>query len=389
MMCLTALTPMPLASQSEPDTVLVHAVYAGKPLLKLMKGLASVAKGAFVPDYAEAIQKQAWERSCCLSETPDLPMAMAYAYQVQGRSQRTAILAIFLLSTQSHVFDVRIQVADDGLMKAIRAHLAELGIDSLTPIDRTRLTFGEGGVAGSPARLVLRTVRRFSCSGYHLDHDMQRAGFDTLLLNLHGVAAPHEACPGPAGPATMSRELPTEPARKILLVSYGGRSDRLILEVSDSATTVKALDSSLVQADERPRWRYPPNGFVLRCGDLEQARTLCSDAQAWVAQQPGISRISFSQGAKNPPSPKPAIAPDAGIGFYSYDQVVYFERLRPCFGAIDKAIREAVGVFLTLEDWRGTRITANSQRASHERHIEVPSRMSNLPACPTPSWGPR
>ncbi len=105
---------------------------------------------------------------------------------------------------------------------------------------------------------------------------------------------------------------------------------------------------------------------------MKRARALCADAQAWVARQPGIFRLSFSPGAINPYNPRPAGPPDDGIGFFRYDRVPSYEALRPCFDGIDTAIRDAVGVSVTVEDWRGVTITAYSRRSFHERHIEVP-----------------
>ena len=388
LMYLTVVMPGALASQSEADTVVVHSVYAGEPLLKLVSGVASLAKGAFRLEDAELIQKRAWQQSDSLSNGVQRQLEPGYAYKVRGRSRKSAVLAIYLLSTQSYFFDVRIQVADSALMQAIRAHLAELAIDSLIPIDRVRLTLSEERLPGTPPRLFLglRTVREFSCLGYYIDHDMRRGGVDTIYLNLHGVAAKGDVCPAMVGPATMSRELSLLPGKYKLLVTYRGRRDRLILDLSDTATAVIGLDSSLVEADERPRWRYPRNSFAFHCGTLGQARDLCADAQAWLGRQPGITRYSFAQGAINPYSPDPASRPDQGITFFLYDREISFERLRLCFGAIDNEIREAVGVFLSVEDWRGVSIGANSRRSFHQRHIEVPKRVSDIPACRTPAW---
>jgi hypothetical protein len=145
-------------------------------------------------------------------------------------------------------------------MKAIRAHLAELAIDSLIPIDRTRLTLGEERAPGMPPRLVLalQTVEQFGCLGHYIDHDMRLGGVDSIYLNLHGVAAPAGPCPAAIGPATMSRELSLRPGKYKLLVTYRRRADRLIVDLSDSATAITGLDSALVEADERPRCATRP-----------------------------------------------------------------------------------------------------------------------------------
>lgn len=185
----------------------------------------------------------------------------------------------------------------------------------------------------------------------------------------------------------MSRELSLQAGKYTLVVTYGDRDDRLMLDIADTLTAVTGLDSSLVEADERPRWRYPRNSFAFFCVNADRgAGPLCADAEGWLARQPGISRLSFGPGAINPYTPDPASRPGDGAWFFRYDREVSFERLRLCFGAIQSAIQEAVGVGLAVTDWRGVGISANSRRANHERHIEVPQRISDIPACRTPSW---
>jgi hypothetical protein len=189
------------------------------------------------------------------------------------------------------------------------------------------------------------------------------------------------------GPAALARELELLPRKYLLLVTYRGRTDRLLLAISDTLISVTGLDSSLVEADERPRWRYPANSFVFLCANADRgARALCTDAESWLARQPGISRISFGLGAINPYTPNPAGMPDYGSWYFRYDQPASFERLRLCFGGIDNAVHEAVGVGLTLHDWHRVQISAHSRKSNHEPHIEVPSRVSDIPACRTPAW---
>jgi len=85
---LTPVTPMALAAQAELDTVVVHAVNAGEPLLKLMTEVASLAKGAFLPADAEAMQKQAWEASTSMAEIVDRQLERSYRLSGPGSESK-------------------------------------------------------------------------------------------------------------------------------------------------------------------------------------------------------------------------------------------------------------------------------------------------------------
>jgi hypothetical protein len=254
--------------------------------------------------------------------------------------------------------------------------------DTLYPIDQLRLSLAESRPYNTPGalpRLVLAvsTVKEFGCLGYRISHDL-RLDRDTLRLQLQGVMPPEgDVCATVLGPATMSRELDLANGKYIVLVSYRKARDRLVLDISDTMTMVTGLDSSLVEADERPRWRYPRNSFVLQCND--QGAGFCDDVSGWLVKQSGISRDSFPPGGINPFRPQDYS--DQGRVFYRYDQIGSFLRLRSCFSSIQAQIVEAVGVSASLETWRGERIDAVSDRALHERHIERPARVTDTPAC--------
>jgi hypothetical protein len=253
--------------------------------------------------------------------------------------------------------------------------------DTLYPIDQLRLSLAESRPYNSPGelpRLVLAvwTAKMFGCSQYRISHDLRLVG-DTLRLQLHGVMRPEYDLCEAWEPATMSRELDLANGRYTLLVSYRKARDRLMLDISDTMTMVTGLDSSLVEADERPRWRYRRNSFVLQCND--QGAGFCDDVSQWLVKQSGISRDSFPPGGINPFRPQDYS--DQGRVFYRYDQIGSFLRLRSCFSSIQAQIVEAVGVAASLETWRGERMDAVSNRALHERHIEPPARVTDTPAC--------
>jgi len=296
-------------------------------------------------------------------------------------------LSLILVSTQGDLFDVHIETSNPATGKAIRGQLGRSDVDPLPAMGPLRLTFAENRLQfGKPdpdaePRIVLAvsTAKEFGCLGFYIDHDLWLAR-DTLYLELHGVTTGSDLCMTAMGPASLSRELPLRNGRLPLLVSYRGNSDRLRLDISDSATIVTGLDSGVVEADERPRWRSPRNSFYLACSD--RGGGFCDDVRRWLVRQPGISPNSFPAGGINPYRPEDYAA--EGRIFYRYDKPRSFELLRQCFASMEDQIREAVGVSVGLETWRGEYINAYSRRANHEPHIEPPARVTETSACGIP-----
>jgi hypothetical protein len=170
-----------------------------------------------------------------------------------------------------------------------------------------------------------------------------------------------------------------------LLVTYRGKTDRFVLELTDTTMALTPLDSTLVTTDARPRRRYPKNSFAFYCSSrIERARSVCRDVDGWLAREPGISRLSLTTGWLNPYDPEPSENPDRSTAVFRYAGDQTFERLRLCFGAIENQIREAAGLILFLEDWHGTRIVAVSRGT--DRGKPVPKRVTTTNACRTPRW---
>ncbi len=375
------------AFQPASDTIVVHAVDSRGPLLQLLSGIARVAGGGFTRHAAERIHQDSRNLAASHKRNPLRRSQRSYVFSVPSRSDgRPGQLLLRLVSTQEDLFDLRIEISSSAIGKAIRGQLGRSDVDSLPPLGPLRLTFAENRIqfgrdSGAEPRLVvsLSTQAQFGCLGNYIDHELWLAR-DTLYLELHGVTAPSGLCMTEMGPATLSRELPLGNGRFPLLVSYRGSTNHLILDIADTATVVTGLDSALIEADERPRWRFPRNSFYLACSD--RGGGFCDDVRSWLVQQPGISQDSFPGGWINPFRPED-YRPEGRI-FYRFDQLPSFERLRQCFASIDDQIREAVGVGVGLETWRGERIDIYSRRANDERHIEPPDRVTETPACQVP-----
>jgi len=366
----------------------VHAVDSRGSLLQLLSGIARVAGGEFTQREAERINQESRDLAASRKQNPLRQGQRSYVFRVRGRSAGwTGRLSLGLVSTQGGVFDLRIEISNPAIGKAIRGQLGRSDVDPLPAMGPLRLTFAENRLQfGKPdpdaePRIVLAvsTAKAFGCLGFYIDHDLWLAR-DTLYLELHGVTTGSDLCMTAMGPASLSRELPLRNGRLPLLVSYRGNSDRLMLDISDSATIVTGLDSGVVEADERPRWRSPRNSFYLACSD--RGSGFCDDVRRWLVRQPGISLDSFPAGGINPYRPEDYAA--EGRIFYRYHTPAALERVRQCFASIEAQIREAVGVGIDVETWRGEHFGANSRRSFHERHIEPPGRVTETPACGIP-----
>ena len=391
---LALAAPRGLAAQWGSDTVAVHSLPAGEPLLKLLHGMAALVKGAYVPDEADRIHREASNLKLGPAAHQQ-QLNRSYSYLVRDKDDENSqgVLHIQLLTTQPSRFDVRLW-AHPPVMKAIRKLVSKLGVDSLSPIDRVRLVLkDESPAVGVPPRLVLslETVGRYPCQGSHIDHDLQLAT-DTVRLNLHGVASP-DGCLTPTGPARLSRDVFLRSRNHAVWVSYRERTDRLFFNITDTMTVVTSGESDLVEADQRPRLRYPRNSFVLRCGGMPRALALCNEVDEWLSGQRGISRYNFPEGGINPYRPAPASRPDEAVRFFQYDLPSSFEYLRFCFDAITSATPAAEGVPLTLEDWVGNSMNAigRTEIPGRYSHRDVPGPVAGLPACQAgserePSW---
>jgi len=392
--CLLSLTlaaPSGLASQWEPDSIIIHSIDAGEPLLELLSGVAAETRGAFVPEEAERIHREIWglaAPSRYTSNQQQIERSYSYLARARRNEEVQGILSIRLLSTQPYRFDVRIR-ATAGIMKPIRKLATKLKVDPLMPIDRVRLVLQEERGPYEPRLILsLTTARQFDCLGYYIDYDL-RQDADTLRLTLHGAGKKPGPCPAEVGPAVLSRDLRLSHRDYTVYVTHRDRTDRLFFDITDSTTAVTGRDSSLVVADERLRLRYPRNSFAFRCANMRKALTFCNDVDYWLGHQRGISRYDFPNVGLNPYRPDPASRPGEGIRFFRYDSPYSFEYLRICFGAIDSTIRAAAGVTLTLEDWQGRSITAlQTAPPGDELPAEYPAWLRRLPeACRFPYKG--
>ncbi|HEX7336040.1 MAG TPA: hypothetical protein VF252_02435 [Gemmatimonadales bacterium] len=381
-------TPPALASQEEADSIVVHWIDAGGPLRQLLSGVAAGVKGAFVPEEAERVHREAWDLSAPArySSHPQ-QIERSYSYLARVRHDRQSILGIGLLTTHPRRFDVRFKSTAD-IIKAIRKVVPKQGPDSLAPIDRVRLVLKEEKAAYQP-RLVLtiETVRQYSCRGYSIDYDL-RQDADTLRVNLHGVGSTPGPCPAAVGPALLSRELRLNHRDHTVYISHGKRTDWLFFHITDSTLAVTSRESTLVEADQRLRLRYPRNSFAFRCGNPARAGSLCKEVDEWLAQQHGITRYSFPDSGINPYQARGARA-DEAFRFFSYDTPRSFEYLRLCFDALDNGNPAGERVALTLEDWVGNTMTANAaagkDSAGRYSHRDVLGHVARIPVCRPPS----
>jgi len=134
LLCLALGSPRTLAAEAQPDTVVVHSIYAGKQLGDLLSGIASVAKGAFTLEAAAGIQREIWKASAGTEASYRSQIVKSYSFLVLPREDHQAVLTFYMLSTRNYLVDLTI-VSTPLVMGLIRSSLRPLNIDSLVPFE--------------------------------------------------------------------------------------------------------------------------------------------------------------------------------------------------------------------------------------------------------------
>jgi len=360
-----------------------RSVYWGAPLANLLQGVGKLVQAGFGDREAGRISDAALTLSPYPLRGAALRRSATFVYRVRFRDRLTR-LTIRLTTVEIGYVDVGFQALDTGLIAAIRDVIWKAHLESLLPLEGVRLDLRERlWTRLKPPTVVLtvETVTTYGCLGYGIDHRFSQRG-DTMDLELFGVSPPMSLCPAMLGPARMLRTLDVPPGHYMLLVRYRESPARFALDVTDSSTKVTTERADFVHADDRLRWRFPPRSLELTCGN---AGPVCDDVGRWLAHQPGISPFSFSPEGLNPYQPDAASDPNPERMLFRYANDEALAPVKRCFAEIEGRIREAVGLFLTLQTWKGERITAWSRRSFHEPHIGEPERVTTGPQCSTGS----
>lgn len=371
------------AAQAVLDTAVARSVYWGEPLANLLQGVGKLVQAGFGDREAGRISDAALTLSPYPLSGAAPRRSATFVYRVRFRDRLTR-LTIRLTPVEIGHVDVRFQAADTGLIAVLRDVIWKAHLASLLPLEGVRLDLRDRlWVHLGPPKLVLGvwTETVYGCLGYAIEHRFSQRG-DTMDLELFGVSPPMGPCPAMLGPARLARELDVLPGHYTLLVRYRETSGRFTVDVTDSSTKVTTDLADFVHADERLRWRFPPRSLELTCGN---AGPVCDDVGRWLAHQPGISPLSFSPEGLNPYQPDAAIDPNSERMHFRYANDEALAPVKRCFAEIERRIREAVGLFLTLQTWKGERITAWSRRSFHEPHIGEPERVTTGPQCSTGS----
>jgi hypothetical protein len=265
-------------------------------------------------------------------------------------------------------------------------HLGYSVRSPLVPVGRIRLFPGEprpdSGRTTRPIVLSLRSERQFGCLGAFIDLTVGRK-IDRLKLTLHGIAEPPAVCATALGAAEANPVIEIEPGRYSLIVvaQPEGLTDSLWLEVTDSSYKLVAGRLSFITADERLRWRYPPNVFALTCmGDEARTRPVCDDFRRWLAARPGVTVHAFAPDGVNPFRPD-RVDPDRRVWTFRAADARVLAAVLDCLGEVNDRIKEAVGVGLGIESWKGDRHSIFSTRTFDQPHIEIPQRVTGGARC--------
>jgi hypothetical protein len=233
-----------------------------------------------------------------------------------------------------------------------------------------------------PLILSLETEKQYGCLGYGIWDRFERRD-RALRVVLLGIQGAPPVCATAMGPAISSLPMDLEAGRYLLVVEAQSerRADSLWLDVSDSSVKLTAQRLSFITSDERLWWRYPQRVVALTCeGDEVRTRPVCDDFRRWVATRTGITVHAFGLGGVNPFWPD-TLKPDRRFYTFRVDDERVLAEIFDCLAEVNLAIKDAVGVGLGIETWKGDRHSIFSSRSFHEKHIEIPQRVTAGPIC--------
>lgn len=226
--------------------------------------------------------------------------------------------------------------------------------------------------------LSVETVRHYSCANYAIESQVTRVG-DTIRVALTGVNRP-TTCLTAFGPAVGRVSLDVPPGRYMLAVSRFAESERFVIDISDTTLTLRrASDQRFIQPDTTTFWRPHPRSFFVSCG-TPNVPDLCSDLRTWLLRQSGVTeraipaagRVGFVRYGGY-------LRNDYALFHYASDEAL--NAIRDCMTEVAAAVADAVGVGIHLQAATGERMVAWSKRALHEKHIEVPRRVTDGDRC--------
>jgi hypothetical protein len=228
--------------------------------------------------------------------------------------------------------------------------------------------------------LTLATVKELPCRNIPIDASLKQKG-NKIDIEVRGIGETGH-CIDAVGPATYSQRLDIPSGVYKLTIKDRGRWAAYKLTLSESSVVLTGSGNALVLPDRRIKWRVPPNSLVLGCGkgrsSREEIMPLCWDVIDWIEQLPTMQQFGFPSGGVNPYYKGPDTS---AFSYFKYQDASVLSSIPTCLVAIEDQVREAVGVSVTVQVWDGSVWYAMSRRAYHERHIQVPRRVTNVAAC--------
>jgi hypothetical protein len=229
--------------------------------------------------------------------------------------------------------------------------------------------------------LHMATIDQYPCLGFGIGHSFTRRQ-DTLEFVLSRIVAPiGDLCNTAIGPAELRRELPVSAGHYTLLIGTRTTRDRIELDVTDSSFVLMAKQPSFIALDERVWWRRPTKSMAFYCQNVNVALAVCDDIKRWLAARADVQRVRFAGAGVNPYWPDSSKTPDLTVATFRYVDDSVVRAIRRCFAEVDIKIKQAVGVSLIIQTWKGERITAWSKRSYDEPHTAIPKRVTDGPAC--------
>lgn len=238
-----------------------------------------------------------------------------------------------------------------------------------------KLSAGENLTADSSRQktLSVTTERIYGCGNYVIDAVLERRS-DTIAVDVRGLTYPPN-CTAEFAPATRGFTLAVPDGTYWVAVTRGHDVDRVRLTITADRMRIDASDGlRFIRPDTSTFWRVPLMSFMLYCGTPNEPE-LCADIAWWLERQAGIHELPI-------PSTGRMMFPLAmstwrsEFHLYAYDADTALAPVRRCMHVVADAVAPAVGVSILIVTASGERMPATSQRANHEPHVPVTTRVT-------------
>lgn len=209
-----------------------------------------------------------------------------------------------------------------------------------------------GSMAEPRIRLSMRTEKIYGCCNFSIESNVSRYP-SVVFVQLLGIHMP-DVCLTAFGPAASSTFLDLPEGKYSLYFSYGNRTDRYAVLVTNSLIKLLEEQSEFTRTDYALFWRYPPNSFVYLCGTTDETAWICDDLLDSLMNEIELLEFQFPDSGKIPyPASSHGHRYEMPAKFFLYEQEEDFEQAGEVLRRYtEDVISQYQGVGVSLINWK-------------------------------------